>query len=145
MICVHIVCVGKLKETYFVEACAEYQKRLSRFCKLEIKELPERVSPKEEAPDILAACKGHVIALAKEGRQYSSENFAGKLQTLGCQGQKITFLIGSSCGLDDAVKQKADELLSFSEMTFPHRLMRVILLEQIYRAFSINAGSPYHK
>lgn len=145
MIRVNLVCVGKLKESYLREACAEYQKRLSRFCRMEVKELPERASLKEEAEDILAACKGHTFALAIEGKQCGSEKFAEKLQTLFDRGTEITFVIGSSCGLDGKVKERADELLSFSEMTFPHQLMRVVLLEQIYRAFTIQTGSPYHK
>ena len=127
MVKVNFICVGKLKEGYLREACAEYLKRLSRFCKAEVKELPES-SLKEEGESILRAFKGHTIALAVEGKGGSSEKFAG-----------------SSCGLDAKVKDSADELLSFSEMTFPHQLMRVILLEQVYRAFMINGGGEYHK
>lgn len=145
MIKVGIVCVGKLKENYLKDACAEYMKRLSRFCRAEIRELPERASPKEEAPDILRAVKGHIIVLAVEGKQCSSEGFAEKIGSAVDRGEEITFVIGSSCGLDPSVKARADTLLSFSEMTFPHQLMRVILLEQIYRAFMINGGGEYHK
>ena len=145
MIKVTVVCVGKLKERYWREACAEYAKRLTRFCKIEIKELPERPSLEEEAAEILRNCRGHVIALAIEGRECSSEKFAEKIKTLCDRGEEITFLIGSSCGLSSGVKGAAKELLSFSEMTFPHQMMRVVLLEQIYRAFMINAGAEYHK
>lgn len=145
MIKVNIVCVGKLKEGYLREACAEYLKRLGRFCKAEVKELPERASIRDEAEEILRACRGHVVALAVEGKRCPSETFAKNLRALTDRGEEITFVIGSSCGLDSRVKEAADELLSFSEMTFPHQLMRVILLEQVYRAFMINAGAEYHK
>ncbi len=145
MVKVTFVCVGKLKESYLREACAEYLKRLSRFCRAEVKELPERASPKEEAEEILRACRGTVIALAVEGRARSSERFAAEMKSLIDRGEEITFVIGSSCGLDGRVKAAAGDLLSFSEMTFPHQLMRVILLEQVYRAFMINAGAEYHK
>lgn len=144
MVKVNFVCVGKLKEGYLREACAEYLKRLSRFCKAEVKELPESTL-KEEGESILRACRGHTIALAVEGKGCSSEKFAAKLQALCDRGEEITFIIGSSCGLDACVKNAANELLSFSEMTFPHQLMRVILLEQVYRAFMINGGGEYHK
>ncbi len=144
MVKVNFICVGKLKEGYLREACAEYLKRLSRFCKAEVKELPES-SLKEEGESILRAFKGHTIALAVEGKGCSSEKFAEKLKSLCDRGEEITFVIGSSCGLDAKVKDAADELLSFSEMTFPHQLMRVILLEQVYRAFMINGGGEYHK
>lgn len=145
MIRITFACVGKLKKNYWRDAVAEYIKRLSRFCKTEIRELPERSSPKEEAEEILRACRGYVIALAVEGRGCSSEKLAEKLKALCDRGEEITFVIGSSCGLDGRVKAAANELLSFSEMTFPHQMMRVILLEQVYRAFMINAGGEYHK
>ena len=145
MVKVNIVCVGKLKESYWRDAVGEYLKRLSRFCKAEIKELPERASLKEEAEDILRACRGYIFALAVEGKQCSSEVFAKKIQSLCDRGEEITFIIGSSCGLHESVKAAAKELLSFSEMTFPHQMMRVVLLEQIYRAFMISSGAEYHK
>ncbi len=137
--------VGKIKESFYREAVAEYVKRLSRFAKVEIKELPEGVDPEAEADDILRACKGYVIALAVEGEKLSSERLAKKMQTLTDEGKDVTFVIGSSCGLSERVKKAADYRLSFSDMTFPHQLMRVILAEQVYRAFMINAGSTYHK
>lgn len=145
MVKVNIVAVGKLKESYWRSASEEYLKRLSRFCRAEVKELPERFSPKEEAEEILRACKGYVVALAVEGKGCSSEGLAKKIKAHCDRGEEITFVIGSSCGLDGRVKNAADELLSFSEMTFPHQLMRVVLLEQVYRAFMINAGAEYHK
>lgn len=142
---IYFVVVGKIKESFYREAVAEYVKRLSRFAKVEIKELPEGTDPEAEKGDILRACKGYVIALAVEGEKLSSERLAKKLQKLTDEGKDITFVIGSSCGLADEVKERADYRLSFSDMTFPHQLMRVILAEQVYRAFMINAGSTYHK
>ncbi|HIZ00258.1 MAG TPA: 23S rRNA (pseudouridine(1915)-N(3))-methyltransferase RlmH [Firmicutes bacterium] len=142
---VRIVCVGKLKEEYWRAALAEYAKRLARFCRLEVTELPERRTPEEEADAILRACRGHVFALAVEGKQVSSEQFAAEIASLCDAGKEMTFVIGSSCGLAERVKRQADGLLSFSKMTFPHQMMRVILAEQIYRAFMIAAGAEYHK
>ena len=145
MIRVRIVCVGKLKEEYWRAALAEYAKRLARFCRLEVTVLPERRTPEEEADAILRACRGHVFALAVEGKQVSSEQFAAEIASLCDAGKEMTFVIGSSCGLAERVKRQADGLLSFSKMTFPHQMMRVILAEQIYRAFMIAAGAEYHK
>lgn len=142
---VNVVCVGKIKEEYLRAAIAEYSKRLSRFCKLEIKELAEGKNLKEEALAIIKAAKGYKIALCVEGGQLSSPALAETVKKLTDKGEEITFIIGSSCGLDDGVKNIADLKLSFSPMTFPHQLMRVILLEQIYRSFMINSGSEYHK
>lgn len=145
MMKVNVVCVGKLKESYWREACAEYEKRLSRFCKLEIKELPERGTLKEEAADILKKLQGYVLVLAVEGKEMSSEEFALSVKKLQDEGKELTFVIGSSCGLDESVKGAADGKISFSKMTFPHQMFRVVLLEQLYRAFMINAGAEYHK
>ena len=142
---IYVVTVGKIKESFYREAVAEYVKRLSRFAKVEIKELAEGSDPEAEADDILRALKGYVIALAVEGEKSSSEKLAKKIKKLCDEGKEITFVIGSSCGLSDKVKNAANEKLSFSDMTFPHQLMRVILTEQIYRAFMINSGSTYHK
>ena len=130
MVKARLVCVGKLKESYLKEAAAEYCKRLSRFCKLEICELPERATLAQEAEEIVKHLRGRTFVLAVEGKQRTSA--------------EMTFVIGSSCGLHESVKADA-RLVSFSQMTFPHQLMRVILLEQIYRAFMINAGAEYHK
>ena len=145
MVKVNLVCVGKLKEAFWRDAVSEYAKRLARFCRFEVKELSEGKSPDEEAEPVLRACRGYVIALAVEGKGCSSEALAAKLRTLCDRGAEITFVVGSSCGLSPRVKAAADELLSFSQMTFPHQLMRVILCEQVYRAFMINAGAEYHK
>ena len=142
---IYFVVVGKIKESFYREAVAEYAKRLSRFAKVEIKELPEGANPEAEADEILRACKGYTIALAVEGEKLSSEKLAKKMQTLADTGKDVSFVIGSSCGLSDRVKNAADYKLSFSDMTFPHQLMRVILAEQVYRAYMINAGSTYHK
>ena len=142
---IYFVVVGKIKESFYMDAVSEYVKRLSRFAKVEIKELPEGANPETEADGILRACKGYVIALAVEGEKLSSEKLAAKMQKLANEGKDVTFVIGSSCGLSDRVKNAADYKLSFSDMTFPHQLMRVILAEQVYRAFMINAGATYHK
>ena len=142
---IYFVVVGKIKEAFYRDAVAEYVKRISRFAKVEIKELAEGANPEAEADDILRACKGYVVALAVEGEKLSSERLATKIQKLSDSGKEITFVIGSSCGLSNRVKDFADYKLSFSDMTFPHQLMRVILAEQVYRAFMINAGSTYHK
>ena len=145
MLKIHVVAVGKCKESFYREAAGEYLKRLSRFAAADVRELPERSSPKEEAADVLRACRGYVVAPDNKGKKLSSEGLAEKIGKIADAGQETTFLIGSSMGLDGAVKAKADFLLSFSDMTFPHHLMRVMLLEQLYRAFMINAGSEYHK
>ena len=142
---IYFVVVGKIKEAFYRDAVAEYIKRLSRFAKIEIKELPEGVNPEAEADDILRAMRGYVVALAVEGEKLSSAGLASRLKKLGAEGREITFVIGSSCGLSERVKSAADWKLSFSDMTFPHQLMRVILSEQVYRAFMINSGSAYHK
>jgi 23S rRNA (pseudouridine1915-N3)-methyltransferase len=142
---VNIVCVGKIKEEFYREAAAEYIKRLSRFCKVEIKELAEGKNLEEEGKAIIKALKGKVIALCIEGQKTTSEGLAKIVKTCVDKGEEITFVIGSSYGLCDEVKNLADIKLSFSDMTFPHQLMRVILLEQTYRSFMIISGSEYHK
>lgn len=145
MIKINIVCVGKIKEEFYRSAVAEYTKRLARFAKVEIKEIAEGKNLEEEAEGILRAVKGFCFALCIEGIKLSSENLAKEVKKLCDRGEEITFVIGSSCGLAEKVKERADFKLSFSDMTFPHQLMRVILVEQIYRAFMINSGSEYHK
>jgi 23S rRNA (pseudouridine1915-N3)-methyltransferase len=159
MMTVRIVCVGDVKEGYWSAAIKEYAKRLEAYCKLEILEIPEtklpskpsegdiRLTLESEGKRILAKCEGcHVIALVIEGQMESSVAFSERLETLGVRGvSKIAFVIGGSHGLSTEVKQTADASLSFSPMTFPHQLMRVVLLEQIYRAFSIQKGTSYHK
>ena len=145
MVKVNLVCVGKLKERYWRDAVAEYAMRLSRFCRFEVVELAEKRTLEEEAVGILRACRGHVFALTPEGKQVTSEEFAAKIGALCDRGEEISFIIGSSCGMTEDVKRAADERLSFSRLTFPHQMMRVILAEQIYRAFMIRAGAEYHK
>lgn len=154
------ITVGKIKEKYFTDAISEYAKRLSRYCKLEIIELadektPEGASDAEEAAikeregeRILKAIRedAYVIALAIEGKMLDSVELSQKLEQLGVNGTShIIFVIGGSLGLSQAVMKRADYALSFSRMTFPHQLMRVILLEQIYRSFRIMKHEPYHK
>ena len=145
MIKVNIVCVGKIKEQFYRDAVAEYVKRLSRFCRAEICELSEGRSLEEEGEAILRRVRGYVIALCVEGQKLSSMGLAARMKQLCDGGKEITFIIGSSCGLAEKVKAAARLKLSFSDMTFPHQLMRVILCEQIYRAFMINGGGEYHK
>ena len=158
---IEILCVGKLKEKYWQDAAAEYSKRLSRFCTLKITELPEAKpagsSPADEAAVVKAESdallarldKGpasYCIALAVKGQALSSEKLAEKTAALTLSGKsRIVFVIGGSLGLSKELLDACDMKLSFSEMTFPHQLMRVILLEQIYRAFKINAHETYHK
>ena len=144
MMTVKVVCVGTLKEAYWRSACAEYEKRLSAFCKPKIVQLPES-SLAEEKDLILKECEGYVVALCVEGKELTSEALSEKIASVAQISSRITFVIGSSCGLDDAVKQRADLRLSFSRFTFPHQMMRVILLEQIYRAFTIQRNMTYHK
>ena len=142
---VRVVCIGKLKEKFYADAAAEYGKRLSRFADVRVEELAERRTLAEEAEAVLPRLRGYVVVLAVEGKALSSEVFAAKMKELSAAGAEVTFVIGSSCGLDARVKARADLLLSFSVMTFPHQLMRVVLLEQIYRAYMINGGGEYHK
>ncbi|MBO5221495.1 MAG: 23S rRNA (pseudouridine(1915)-N(3))-methyltransferase RlmH [Clostridia bacterium] len=144
MMTVKIVCVGNLKEAYWRQACAEYEKRLSAFCKLKLVELPESTLAAEKDA-ILKECEGFIIALCVEGKPMTSEGLADKIAAVSQISSKITFIIGSSCGLDPVVKSRADLKLSFSSFTFPHQMMRVILLEQIYRAFTIQRNMTYHK
>ncbi len=159
MIKVTIIALGKLKEKYLREATAEYEKRLSRYCQLDIVEiepirLPEKPSPAEidaalqkEAELIFKKIpkNSEVFALCVEGKQLSSEGLAQSVLNLSQQGRGIALIIGSSYGLSERVKQISQTRLSLSKMTFPHQLFRVMLLEQVYRAFKINEGSTYHK
>ncbi|WP_100332661.1 23S rRNA (pseudouridine(1915)-N(3))-methyltransferase RlmH [Bacillus xiapuensis] len=157
---ISIITVGKLKEKYLKQGIAEYTKRLSAYAKVQIIEVadekaPEELSPTEmeqiktkEGERILAKLSPdtHVIALAIEGSMKTSEELARQLDQLATYGKsKIAFIIGGSLGLSQDIIQRADDTLSFSKMTFPHQLMRLILLEQVYRSFRINRGEPYHK
>lgn len=142
---INIVCVGKIKEAFYRDAVAEYAKRLSRFADFSVREIAEGRSPEEEAEPILRAARGYIIALCIEGKKLSSEAFAAEMKKIKDRGEEVTFIIGSSCGLSQKVKDAVRLKLSFSDMTFPHQLMRVILAEQIYRACMINGGGEYHK
>lgn len=158
MLNVKLITVGKLKEKYLKDACEEYLKRLKRFCSINIVEtneyrLPDDPSQKEiqkaldaEGEIIIKNITGYVIPMCIEGRQLSSKGLAEKIEQIPLTGKSgVSFIIGSSFGLSEKVKEKADFKLSMSEMTFPHQLARVMLLEQIYRAFQINEGGKYHK
>ena len=155
-----IITVGKLKEKYLKQGIDEYLKRLTAYAKVEIIELPDEKAPEtlsdvemlqikdKEGERILSKINpdAHVIALAIEGKMKTSEELADTIDKLGTYGKsKITFIIGGSLGLSQEVMKRADEALSFSKMTFPHQLMRLILVEQIYRAYRIIRGEPYHK
>ena len=159
---VEILCIGKLKEGYWREALAEYSKRLSRFCKFVVTELPETKLPENagsaeeqmvirtESEALLKKLSrgpnSYSVALAVKGKQLSSEELAQKMADLSLDGKsEINFVIGGSLGMSQELLSACDYQLSFSKMTFPHQLMRVILSEQIYRAFKINANETYHK
>ena len=155
-----LITVGKIKEKYFTDAIAEYAKRLSRYCKLEIIEVADEKTPdsasealenqikEKEGERILSKVpdSAYVVALAIEGKQLSSEDLADKMENRNVNGiSHLVFIIGGSLGLTPKVLNRADFKLSFSKMTFPHQLMRVVLLEQIYRSFRIRNNEPYHK
>jgi len=157
---VSILCVGKLKESYFADAVKEYQKRLSRLMPVSIIELPDEREPQNPSPALCDAVKrregekilakipqsAYVIALCIEGKGVTSEGLAKKLKNLFVDGKsEIVFVIGGSLGLDEAVTRRAQEHMSMSAMTFPHQLARVMLMEQLYRAAKLNAGERYHK
>lgn len=155
-----LVTVGKIKEKYLKDAVAEYTRRLGKYCRLEIIEVADEKTPdhaaraleeavrEKEAERIIKHIRedAYVITLEIQGKPLSSEELAEKIEQLGVQGKShITFVIGGSIGLGEKVRKRSDLALSFSRMTFPHQLMRVILLEQIYRSYRINSNEPYHK
>lgn len=157
---IKIIAAGKIKEKYMLQGINEYMKRLRPYARVEVIEVPdEKINEKASAAEQEIARKkegekilnkldsdSYLIALAVEGKSLSSEGLARSMERLALGGKgKITFIIGGALGLSDEVKKKAHLLLSFSNMTFPHQLMRLILLEQIYRAFKINRNEPYHK
>ena len=148
MLRVQLICTGKLKESFYTAACEEYNKRLQRYCALEILELPESGDTKRDGAAMLSriGAGAFVVALCIEGKSYSSEELAALLGQCAVQGKsRVCFLIGGSDGLSDEMKRAADVRLSMSRMTFPHHLARVMVLEQMYRAFNINEGGKYHK
>lgn len=155
-----ILCVGQIKEKYFRDAIAEYQKRLSRYCKLQIIEVADEKTKenasgaendlirKKEGERLLKHIKDgdYCITLEIDGKMLTSEGLSREINRLGLAGKSsLVFVIGGSIGLDTAVLKRSDYALSFSKMTFPHQLMRVILLEQVYRSYRIMRGEPYHK
>ncbi|NLG05330.1 MAG: 23S rRNA (pseudouridine(1915)-N(3))-methyltransferase RlmH [Clostridia bacterium] len=155
-----IICVGKLKESYFKDAVNEYSKRLSKYCKLKVLEVSDEKTVEnaseilcdqimqKEGNRILSLVRddAYVVTLEIKGKKYHSVEFADMIEQKGIRGiSHITFIIGGSLGLHSSVSKRADEKISFSDMTFPHQLMRVILLEQIYRAYRIMNHEPYHK
>ena len=157
---IKIICVGKIKEKFYRDAVLEYVKRLSRYAKIEIVECADEKTPDNASDELCDQIKSregerilgrikdndHVIALAIDGKMYSSETLSEHLDKLMLNGKStLVFVIGGSLGLSGAVLARANEKLSFSAMTFPHQLMRVILLEQVYRSFRIMKGEPYHK
>lgn len=157
---ISIVCVGKIKESFYRQAIEEYAKRLSKYCKLEIIEVADEKTPdkasdaleaqikEKEADRILEKIKedAYVFTLEIKGKPYTSEGFAEMIQKTTVQGKShLVFVIGGSLGLHEKVLKRSNHAISFSDMTFPHQLMRVILTEQIYRAFRIINGEPYHK
>ena len=154
------IAVGKIKEKFYRQAIEEFQKRLSKYCKLEIIEVADEKTPDKAGDKINEQIKDveggrilkyikendYVVALAIDGQAVTSEQLAAKIEKLGINGNSsIAFIIGGSLGLSSEVLEKADYQMSFSAMTFPHQLMRVILLEQVYRSFRIISGEPYHK
>ena len=160
MLHINIICVGKLKEKYLQDALAEYSKRLSKYCNLNIIELPDEKLPSnlndslinqikgEESNNILSHIEksSYVLALDLKGKQYSSEEFSQKITNISLNSSSnITFIIGGTLGLDENVLKNSNELICFSKMTFPHQLIRIFLLEQIFRAFKISNNETYHR
>ena len=160
MLAVHLICVGKLKEKHFAAACAEYEKRLRTLCRLQLVELPEERLPDDPAPAQIQAALAReadailakvprgaaLVALCVEGTMLSSEELADRLARWAVDGvSSVALVIGGSFGLHPSVKERAALRLSISRMTFPHHLARVLVLEQVYRAFQIQNGSRYHK
>ena len=157
---VNILCVGKIKEKFYRDAIDEYTKRLSKYCKIKIIEVADEKTSENASDNEISIIKDkegarllkvigerdYVIALAILGKEYDSIGFSNYIENLGVQGiSTLDFVIGGSLGLSDQVLMRADSLISFSKMTFPHQLMRVVLLEQIYRGYRIMKNEPYHK
>lgn len=156
MIKINLVCLGDIKEKYLKDAITEYSKRISRFADLKIIELKEHIAPTTNNLDIIKALekdgeeikkflRGHIIILDIYGKMLKSEEFSKKIEKISLTNSEITFLIGASNGIHENIKAMAHEKISFSLMTFPHQLMRVIFLEQLYRAFTISNHIAYHK
>lgn len=159
MLTIDIICIGKLKENYLKDAVSEYTKRLSRYCKIHITELPDEKIPEKlnsslineikekECNSILNHIKkdSYIICLDLKGKEFSSEEFSKKLENLSMETSHITFIIGGSLGLTDELLKISPLKICFSKMTFPHQLIRVFLLEQIFRGFKISNGETYHR
>lgn len=159
MLHIDIVCIGKLKELYFREAAQEYIKRLSKYCALKIIELPDEKIPDKLNPSLSSIIKEkesnaivsslkkdtYLIALDLNGKEFSSEDFSKKLDTLSFHTNHITFLIGGTLGMSDTLLSSTNENICFSKMTFPHPLIRIFLLEQLFRAFKISSHETYHR
>ena len=159
MLSINVICVGKLKEKFFKDACLEYSKRLSKYCKLNIIELPDEKIPNnandtifqeikaKECKQIISHFKkdSYILCLDLKGKDYTSEQFSAKLDNLSMTSSSITFVIGGSLGVTDELLSKCNESICFSKMTFPHQLIRIFLLEQLFRAFKISKGETYHR
>ena len=159
MLSINIICIGKIKEKFFKDAIDEYSKRLSKYCKLNILELPDEKIPdktniniensikSKECDNIINHIKkdSYIICLDLKGKQFSSEEFSKNIENISMTSSQITFIIGGSLGLTEKILNIANQKICFSKMTFPHQLMRVILVEQVYRGFRIMHGEPYHK
>ncbi|MBO4293351.1 MAG: 23S rRNA (pseudouridine(1915)-N(3))-methyltransferase RlmH [Clostridia bacterium] len=159
MLNINIICVGKIKEKFFTSAIDEYSKRLSKYCKLDILELPDEKIPdnanetiesiikEKECDNILKHLKkdSYIIALDLGGKEFSSVEFSKKIDNISMTNSKITFIIGGSLGLTETLLKQCNEKICFSKMTFPHQLIRIFLVEQIYRAFKISNNESYHK
>lgn len=159
MLTINIICIGKIKEQYLKDAITEYSKRLSRYCKLNIVELPDEKIPDKintslaneiklkECTNIINHTKkdSYIIALDLNGKQFTSEEFSKKIEDISMENSSITFIIGGSLGLNEEVLNMCNQKISFSKMTFPHQLFRAFLLEQIFRAFKISNGETYHR
>lgn len=152
MITINLVCVGNLKEKFWREAQEEYVKRLGAFCKINVIEITERnnensvnITLEKEGKDILSKIKGYTILMDRLGKNFSSEELAKRIEELSMRNSEISFIIGSSNGVCEQVKNLSNEKISFGKNTFPHNLARVMLLEQIYRAMMISNNRSYHK
>ena len=159
MLTINIVCIGKIKEKFFKDAIDEYSKRLSKYCKLNIVELtdekiPEKINTNiendiksKECTNMINHIKkdSYIICLDLNGKEFSSEQFSKKIEDISMESSQITFVIGGSLGLNQEILSLANQKICFSKMTFPHHLIRVFLLEQIFRAFKISNGETYHR
>ena len=159
MLTINIVCIGKIKEKFFKDAIDEYSKRLSKYCKLNIVELPDEKIPEKintniendikskECTNMINHIKkdSYIICLDLNGKEFSSEQFSKKIEDISMESSQITFVIGGSLGLNQEILSLANQKICFSKLTFPHQLIRVFLLEQIFRAFKISNGETYHR